>query len=93
VGISADLYLMVPTGTHDKAGLTAVDPDETALRRLLMSRAASTYVLGSTGKIGSVPPYMIGGLSGVEGIVTDAPSDHPTIQQFRQQEVDILPAT
>jgi DeoR/GlpR family transcriptional regulator of sugar metabolism len=92
-GISADLYLMVPTGIHEKAGLTAVDPDETALRRLLMSRAASTYVLGSTDKIGSVAPYTVSGLSSVEGIVTDAPADHPTIQQFRQQEVEILRAT
>jgi DeoR/GlpR family transcriptional regulator of sugar metabolism len=89
-GISADLYLLVPTGIHEKAGLTAVDPDEAALRRILMGRAASTYVLGSADKIGAVAPYTIGGLSGAEGLVTDAPADHPTVQQLRQQHVEIL---
>jgi DeoR/GlpR family transcriptional regulator of sugar metabolism len=88
--ISADLYLLVPTGIHEKEGLTAIDPDDAALRRLLISRAASTYVLGSVDKIGTVAPYRVTGLSDVEGIVTDAPSDHPTIQHLRELDVDIL---
>jgi DeoR/GlpR family transcriptional regulator of sugar metabolism len=90
--ITADLYLMVTTGIHEQAGLTAGDPDEAALRRILVSRAADTYVLGSLDKIGTVAPYTVTGLSDVAGIVTDAPSYHPTMQQLRQQGVTIIQA-
>ena len=91
--ITADLYLMAPTGIHEQAGLTASDADEAALQRMLISRAADTYVLGSADKVGSAAPYTITGSSDVAGIVTDAPVYHPTIQQLRQQGVNIIHAS
>ena len=91
--ISADLYLLVPTGIHEKAGLTTRDPEEAAMRRMLISRAADTYVLGSLDKIGTAAPYTIGGASDVAGIITDAPSYHSTIQQLRQQGANIIQAS
>jgi DeoR/GlpR family transcriptional regulator of sugar metabolism len=91
--INADLYLLAATGIHEKAGLTTDDPDEAAVQRILLSRAADTYVLGSLDKIGTAAPYTITGLSDIAGIVTDAPSYHPTIQQLRQQGVNIIQAS
>jgi DeoR/GlpR family transcriptional regulator of sugar metabolism len=90
--ISADLYLMAPTGIHEKAGLTVEDPDEGAVQRILVSRAADTYALGTLDKIGNAAPYTITGLSELAGIVTDAPSYHPTVQQLREQGVNIIQA-
>jgi len=90
--ISADLYLMAPTGIHEKAGLTVEDPDEGAVQRILISRAADTYALGTLDKIGNAAPYAITGLSELAGIVTDAPSYHPTVQQLREQGVNIIQA-
>jgi DeoR/GlpR family transcriptional regulator of sugar metabolism len=90
--ISADLYLLAVTGIHEKAGLTIDEPDLGALQRILISRAADSYVLGSVDKIGTAAPYTITGLSDVAGIVTDAPGDHPTIQQLRLQGVNIIDA-
>jgi DeoR/GlpR family transcriptional regulator of sugar metabolism len=91
--ITADLYLMAPVGIHEKAGLTTDDPDEAAEQRMLISRAADTYVLGSLDKIGTATPYTITGPSDVAGIVTDAPSYHPTIHQLSQQGVNIIQAS
>jgi DeoR/GlpR family transcriptional regulator of sugar metabolism len=91
--ISADLYLLAVTGIHEKAGLTIDEPDLAAVQRILISRAADSYVLGSLDKIGTAAPYTITGLSDVAGIVTDAPFNHPTIQQLRQQGVNIIDAT
>jgi DeoR/GlpR family transcriptional regulator of sugar metabolism len=82
--ITADIYLMAATGVHEKAGLTDTDPDEAAVQRILISRAADTYVLGSLDKIGVAAPYKIADLSGMAGIVTDAPAYHPTIQQLTE---------
>jgi DeoR/GlpR family transcriptional regulator of sugar metabolism len=92
-GISADLYLLAPTGLHEKEGITNADPDEAAMRRTLIGRAADTYVLCSTDKIGTVAPYTITGLSPVAGVVTDAPAHHPTIQALQRQGVNVLDAS
>jgi DeoR/GlpR family transcriptional regulator of sugar metabolism len=91
--ISADLCLLTVSGVHEEAGLTFGDPDGAAVRRILIGRAADTYVLGSLDKIGVVAPYTVTGLSEVTGIVTDAPSYHTTIQQLRQQGVNIIQAS
>jgi DeoR/GlpR family transcriptional regulator of sugar metabolism len=92
-GISADLYLLAVAGIHPKEGLTVSEPDEAAMKRILVGRAADTYVLGSAEKIGTVAPYTVTGLSNVAGIITDAPSDHPTVQQLRQQGVNVIQAS
>jgi DeoR/GlpR family transcriptional regulator of sugar metabolism len=90
--VTADLYLLTCTGIHEKAGLTIDEPDLGALQRVLLSRAADAYVLGSLDKIGTAASYTITSLSDVAGIVTDAPSYHPTIQQLSQQGVNIIQA-
>jgi DeoR/GlpR family transcriptional regulator of sugar metabolism len=92
-GISADLYLLGVAGIHPKEGLTTGDPDEAAMKRILVSRAADTYVLGSIEKLGTVSSYTVVGLPEVAGIITDAPADHPTLQQLRMQGVDIIQAS
>ena len=91
--ITADLCLITGTGIHHEAGLCSNDPDQAALQRILISRAADTYVLGSLDKIGHAAQYPVTSLSAVAGIVTDAPSYHPTIQQLRLQEINIIQAS
>jgi DeoR/GlpR family transcriptional regulator of sugar metabolism len=91
-GISADLYLLVVAGIHPKEGLTAGDLDEAAMRRILVGRAADTYVVASIEKMGAVAPYAVTGVSAVAGIVTDAPADHPTVRQLREQGVNVIEA-
>jgi DeoR/GlpR family transcriptional regulator of sugar metabolism len=92
-GISADLYLVAVAGIHPKEGLTTSDADQAALKRIMVSRAADTYVLGSLEKLGTVAPYSITGLSAVAGIITDAPAEHPTIREIRRQGVNIIQAS
>jgi DeoR/GlpR family transcriptional regulator of sugar metabolism len=89
-GITADLFLLVVAGIHPKAGLTAGDPDEAAIRRILVGRAADTYVVASIEKLGTVAPYAVVGLSEVAGLITDAPDGHPTVRQLRDQGVTVI---
>jgi DeoR/GlpR family transcriptional regulator of sugar metabolism len=91
--ITADLYLMAPTGIHEQAGLTASDHEDAAIKRLFLSRAADTYVLGSADKVGTVARYSIAGLSDVAGIVTDTPSDHAAMQRLRRQRINVIQAS
>ncbi|PRZ04461.1 DeoR family transcriptional regulator [Isoptericola sp. CG 20/1183] len=73
--ISADLFLLGVTGIHPDAGLTTGDADEAAMKRVLAGRAAETYVLGSSEKIGTASPYQVIGFDAVAGVITDAGPD------------------
>jgi hypothetical protein len=75
--ISADVALLIITGIHPQEGLTVNDPEQAALIRILISRAAGTYVMASMEKLGTVCAYRTVGLPEVAGIITDAPADHP----------------
>jgi DeoR/GlpR family transcriptional regulator of sugar metabolism len=91
-GISADLFLLGVTGVHPEAGLTTGDAEEAAMKRTLAGRAADTYVLASTEKVGAISAYRVLGLSEVSAIVTDAEPDNPWLDQLRQAGGEIIPA-
>jgi DeoR/GlpR family transcriptional regulator of sugar metabolism len=88
--VNADLFLLGVTGVHHRAGLTTGDPDEAAMKRLLASRAAETYVLASAEKIGAASAHVVLGLAEISGIVTDVPDDDPEIARLRAAGVPIL---
>ncbi|MDI6101000.1 DeoR/GlpR family DNA-binding transcription regulator [Actinoplanes sp. NEAU-A12] len=78
-GVTADLFLLGVTGVHHEAGLTTGDPDEAAMKRTLASRAAETYVLASSEKIGAASPFLVLPPDRVTAIITDAPPAHPAL--------------
>src|SRR6185437_14520618 len=78
-GVSADLFLLGVTGVHPQEGLTTGDAEDAAMKRILAGRAADTYVLASSEKIGAASRYQVLPLGDVAGIVTDAPAGDPTI--------------
>ena len=90
--ISADLYFLGLGGIHPKEGLTTGDADEAAMKRILVGRAADTYVVASIEKIGTVAPYAVIGLAEIAGLVTDAPADNPAVRQLIRQGVNIIQA-
>lgn len=81
--VNADLFFLGVTGVHPDAGLTTADADEAAMKRLLTRRAADTYVLASSEKIGAASPFAVVPLADVAGIITDAPEDDPTVVRLR----------
>lgn len=91
--VHADLFLLGVTGVHPQAGLTTGDGDEAAMKRALARRAADTYVLASTEKIGAASRFTVLPLAEVAGVVTDAESDHPALLELVQAGVPVLHAT
>ena len=73
--ITADLFLLGVTGVHRDHGLTTGDAEEAAMKRTLAGRAADTYVLASSEKIGAVSPYKVLELDAITAILTDARGD------------------
>jgi DeoR/GlpR family transcriptional regulator of sugar metabolism len=81
-GVTADLFLLGVTGVHHEAGLTTGDPDEAAMKRALAARAADTYVLASSEKIGAASPFLVLPCVAVTAVITDAPPTHPALQSL-----------
>ena len=90
--ISADVYLLGVAGVHIDEGFTTGDPDEAAMERILVGRAADTYVLASSEKLGTVAAFSVVGLSAVAGVITDADSSHPTVVALHKRKVPVLHA-
>jgi DeoR/GlpR family transcriptional regulator of sugar metabolism len=78
--VQADVFLLGVTGVHPQAGLTTGDPDEAAMKRTLANRAADTYVLASSEKIGAA------------SAITDAPADHATVLELQRLGAVIISA-
>ncbi len=90
--VTADVFLLGVTGVHHQSGLTTGDPDEAAMKRTLASRAADTYVLASSEKIGAASPFTVLPLDKTSGIITDAPPEHPVLEQLRRTGLTIIQA-
>ena len=90
--VSADLFLLGVTGVHHEAGLTTGDAEEAAMKRALARRAADTYVLASSEKIGAASPFTVLSLHSVSGIITDAPRDSLALRDLQFAGVPILAA-
>ncbi|PRY68439.1 DeoR family transcriptional regulator [Glaciihabitans tibetensis] len=80
--VNADLFLLGVTGVHPETGLTTDDSDEAAMKRALAARAADTYVLASSEKIGAASRFSVLPLAKVAGIITDATADSPVMRQL-----------
>ena len=91
-GVQADVFLLGVTGVHPRAGLTTGDADEAAMKRTLARRAADTWVLASTEKIGAASPFTVLPLREVSGVITDAPAEHPVLRELVADGVPVLDA-
>lgn len=91
--ISADLFLLGVTGVHPSEGLTTGDVDEAAMKRVLASRAADTYVLASAEKIGVSSRYKVLPLNEIAGIITDRPQNDQTLSELRRNGTILIDAS
>ncbi|MFC8224626.1 DeoR/GlpR family DNA-binding transcription regulator [Streptomyces sp. NPDC057287] len=90
--VSADLCLLGVTGVHPEAGLTTGDADEAAMKRALAARAADTYVLASSEKIGTASRFRVLPWEEISGLITDAGPHDPVIEQLTARGVEVLVA-
>ncbi|MFJ8128346.1 DeoR/GlpR family DNA-binding transcription regulator [Streptomyces hydrogenans] len=90
--VSADLFLLGVTGVHPDAGLTTGDAEEAAMKRALAARAAETYVLASSEKIGAASRFRVLPWEGVTGLLTDADPHHPVLRPLAARGVEVLAA-
>jgi len=90
--VRADRFLLGVTGIHAEAGLTTGDADEAAMKRALAERAAETFVLGSSEKIGAVSPFDVLPFEKVTGVVVDPSGPAASLDSLERRGVPLLRA-
>ncbi|MFJ4791994.1 DeoR/GlpR family DNA-binding transcription regulator [Kitasatospora purpeofusca] len=90
--VSADLCLLGVTGVHPEAGLTTADAEEAAMKRALAARAADTYILASSEKIGTASRFRVLLWEKVSGLITDADPHDAVVERIRALGVEVLRA-
>ncbi|NEA38517.1 DeoR/GlpR family DNA-binding transcription regulator [Streptomyces sp. SID11385] len=90
--VTADVCLLGVTGVHPEVGLTTGDADEAAMKRALASRAAETYILASSEKIGTASRFRVLPWQKITGLITDAAPTDPVLAQLMGLGVEVLRA-
>jgi DeoR/GlpR family transcriptional regulator of sugar metabolism len=90
--LNIDLFFMGVSGVHPTHGLTTGDAEEAAIKRSISRRAADTYVLASSEKLGAALPHRVVGFGEVTAAITDE-QDARTLDTLRQAGLAIVPAT
>ncbi|MEU5879202.1 DeoR/GlpR family DNA-binding transcription regulator [Spirillospora sp. NPDC047279] len=91
--VSADLCLLGVTGVHPEAGLTTGDAEEAAMKRALAARAADTYVLASSEKIGAASRFRVLPWEEISGLITDADPHHTIVERLTTRGIEVLTAS
>lgn len=89
--VSAELFFLGVVGIHHEAGLTTGDPEEAAMKRLLASRAAETFVLGSSEKLGAAARHVVLPLADVTAVIADPAHDTDLEELGRRTRVIRVP--
>ncbi|MFG2589727.1 DeoR/GlpR family DNA-binding transcription regulator [Streptomyces sp. NPDC048438] len=90
--VSADLCLLGVTGVHPETGLTTADAEEAAMKRALSERAAETYILASSEKIGTASRFRVLPWEKVTGLITDADPRDAVVERLLSLGVDVMAA-
>ncbi|QNP66477.1 DeoR/GlpR family DNA-binding transcription regulator [Streptomyces genisteinicus] len=90
--VSADLCLLGVTGVHPEAGLTTGDAEEAAMKRALAARAADTWILASSEKIGTASRFRVLPFEKITGLITDAAPHDPAVEALTALGVEVLTA-
>lgn len=78
--VRADVFLLGVSGISVEEGLTTGDPEEAAMKRAFIARAAQTYVLASQEKLATASPFRVTGLDGVTAAISDHEASDSIIQ-------------
>jgi DeoR/GlpR family transcriptional regulator of sugar metabolism len=90
--VSADAFFMGVTGVHPTAGLTTGDAEEAAVKRALSRRAAETYVLATSEKIGAASPFTVIPLQESTAVIIEASTPDPQVRALQRKGVELIRA-
>jgi len=87
---NCDVLFLGVGGIDAEKGLTEYNLDDTRVKRVAMRAAGRTVALADRSKLGRVCLAMIGSLSEIDVLITDAAPDHPLLPAARDAGVEVV---
>ena len=87
---NCDTYVMGVAGIDGERGISDYHQAESRVKRAASTRADRVIVAADKRKLGRVTFVSIAALSEIQTIVTDGPSDHPTLVAARNVGVEVI---
>lgn len=87
-----DVYFMGATGIHPNFGLTTGDLEEAGMKRAISKRAAETYVLASSEKLGKVSAYSILPLTAISGLILPKTIEDTELAAYQLPSLTLIKA-
>ncbi|MCQ0990486.1 DeoR/GlpR family DNA-binding transcription regulator [Jiella marina] len=87
-----DLLVLGACGIDPRAGVTAFDPEDAAVKRCLGTRARSVMVLATADKLGTAAPFAVLEAGAVNRLVTDTAAGDAGLEAFRELGIEIIAA-
>jgi DeoR/GlpR family transcriptional regulator of sugar metabolism len=91
-GVNAQTLFMTATGLSLKGGITCSNFSDTVVKKAMIHAAEKSYVVADSSKMGKTGLASLGGLSVVNGIVTDAGMNPNLAALFSNQQVELIVA-
>jgi DeoR/GlpR family transcriptional regulator of sugar metabolism len=89
-GIRADVCLLGICSIHPKIGLTALDYEESQIKKSMVQASVDTIAVVSADKFGTVVPYSVCTLKEISHLVTEQGVSEEQLLPYRKAEIEIL---
>ena len=88
--LQTDIYFMGASGISVQAGLCTGHLEEAHVKRAVMARATTTWVLASREKLNAASPFLIAPCESATGIILEKSTPRPDIAAFEQLGLQVL---
>lgn len=86
----ADAYFMGACAIDSNFGVTASIAEEGEVKKAFMRSAIKTIVLGNQEKLETLDFYSVCDTKNVDVLITDLPSDHSLLNNYRKFDIEII---
>jgi DeoR family fructose operon transcriptional repressor len=86
----AQIAFLGANGIDLESGFTTVDPDEAAVKKVMIQNATETIVLADNSKFGSSYSALFAGFESIDRLVTDVDADPGHVEALTEKGIEVV---
>jgi DeoR family transcriptional regulator, fructose operon transcriptional repressor len=86
----AQIAFLGANGIDMQSGFTTVDPDEAAVKRVMIQNATETIVLADNSKFGASYSALFAGFENIDRLVTDVDADPAHVDALAEKGIEVV---
>lgn len=90
LGYKAQIAFLGGNGIDLESGFTTVDPDEAAVKKVMIQNATETVVLADNSKFGASYSALFAGFENIDRLVTDVDADPAHVEALSEKGIEVV---